>query len=114
MVGLLFISGAASLILAVLGFAFSLNGYIYIRVELFLLKIWIAVGFILRGSATAFWRLVTPSCRAGAGSSPSASSGSLRASSCWRHDTDRSGVAGIESVVSVCHNMSGNGVRWRD
>ena len=60
MVGLLFISGAASLILAVLGFAFSLNGYIYIRVELFLLKIWIAVGFILRGGATSVLAISDP------------------------------------------------------
>jgi hypothetical protein len=59
-VGLLFISGAASLILAVLGFAFSLNGYIYIRVELFLLKIWIAVGFILRGGATSVLAISDP------------------------------------------------------
>jgi uncharacterized membrane protein HdeD (DUF308 family) len=46
---LLFISGTASLVLAVL--EFSLLGYD--RVELFLIKIWIAVGFILRGGATS-------------------------------------------------------------
>jgi serine/threonine protein kinase len=40
----------------------------------------------------AFWRLATPSCRAGGGSSPSASSGSLRASSCCRYRSTRSPV----------------------
>ena len=43
-----------------LAFAFSLNGYIYIRVELFLLKIWIAVGFILRGGATSVLAISDP------------------------------------------------------
>ena len=48
---LLFISGAASLVLAVLAFAFPLLGVIW--VDLILLQVWIAVGFILRGGATS-------------------------------------------------------------
>ena len=50
---LLFISGAASLVLA-----FSLLGYN--EVELLLLQIWIAVGFILRGFATSVLAVSDP------------------------------------------------------
>jgi uncharacterized membrane protein HdeD (DUF308 family) len=45
---LLFISGAASVVLAVLAFRHFDYGYAYL-----LLAIWIAVGFIFRGTATA-------------------------------------------------------------
>jgi len=45
---LLFISGAASVVLAVLAFRHFDYGYAYL-----LLAIWIAVGFIFRGAATA-------------------------------------------------------------
>ena len=54
---LLFISGAASLVLAVLAFAFPLLGVI---LYLFLLKIPIAIGFILRGGATSVLAISDP------------------------------------------------------
>ena len=55
---LLFISGAASMVLAVLAFAVPLLGVIW--VDLILLKIPIAVGFILRGGATSVLAISDP------------------------------------------------------
>lgn len=53
---LLFLSGAASLILAVLAFRHFGQGY-----AILLLAIWIAVGFIFRGVATTIWAISEPS-----------------------------------------------------
>ena len=66
---LLFISGAASLILAVLAFRHFGEGY-----AILLLAIWIAVGFIFRGVATTVAAISDPTCRAAAGRSSSVSS----------------------------------------
>lgn len=52
---LLFISGAASLILAVLAFRHFGEGY-----AVLLLAIWIAVGFVFRGTATAVSAISDP------------------------------------------------------
>jgi uncharacterized membrane protein HdeD (DUF308 family) len=52
---LLFISGAASVILAVLAFRHFGEGY-----AVLLLAIWIGVGFIFRGTATAFSAISDP------------------------------------------------------
>ena len=57
---LLFISGAASLVLAVLALAFVLSLHGGMWVELFGLKIWIEVGFILRGGATSVLAISDP------------------------------------------------------
>ncbi len=53
---LLFISGAASLILAILAFRHFGEGY-----AVLLLAVWIAVGFVFRGTATAVSAISDPS-----------------------------------------------------
>ena len=65
---LLFISGAAALILAVLAFRHFGEGY-----AVLLLAIWIGIGFIFRGVATdGVGRSAIPPCPAEAGTSSSA------------------------------------------
>ena len=64
---LLFISGAAALILAVLAFRHFGEGY-----AVLLLAIWIGVGFIFRGVATTVAAVSDPTLPAGAGTSSSA------------------------------------------
>ena len=85
---LLFISGAASLVLAVLGFSLLR----YIEVDAVVLKIQIALAFILRGGATSASAISDRELPGRGGSSPSASSGLLRASSCWRYRSSRSSL----------------------
>lgn len=52
---LLFLSGAASLVLAVLAFRHFGQGY-----AILLLAVWIAVGFVFRGVATTTWAISEP------------------------------------------------------
>ena len=64
---LLFISGAAALILAVLAFRHFGEGY-----AILLLAIWIGVGFVFRGVATTVAAISDPTCPAAGGRSSSA------------------------------------------
>lgn len=66
---LMFISGAASIVLAFLAFRHFGEGY-----AILLLAIWIGVGFIFRGWPPPAPRSGTRSCPAAAGTSSSASS----------------------------------------
>jgi uncharacterized membrane protein HdeD (DUF308 family) len=74
---LLFISGAASLVLAVLAIR-------HIGDAILLLAIWIGIGFVFRGVATAASAIAITTPRRAAGRSSSGSSPSSPASSCWR------------------------------
>ncbi|EUA08717.1 hypothetical protein I553_9774 [Mycobacterium xenopi 4042] len=74
---LLFISGAASLVLAVLAFRHFGNDPL---IAILLLAIWIGVGFIFRGVQRRSRRSATPTCLGEAGRSSSVWSACLPAS----------------------------------
>ena len=84
---LLFVSGAASLILAVLAFRHFGEGY-----AILLLGIWIGVGFVFRGVATTVTAISDPILPGRGWAIFSASSPSSPASLCWRTRTIRSSL----------------------
>ena len=110
---LLFLSGAASLILAVLAFRHLGQGY-----AILLLAIWIAVGFIFRGVATTGRPSVHLAFPDGIGRSSLGSSASSPVSSCSRGRSIRSsywlsspGFGWSLSASSKSCRPSGS-VRW--